>query len=145
MTKEQGLPKSGGHRYKLGEAICWYIDYQTSKSTDNIDLTEARTNLLIAQESKTRMENDVRRGELVELDKVSSELGGLFSMMSNQMLSIGPRCAHDVAGMDKPGTCEFAITKEVKDALRAFVDAAGALLDPGDVPEDHGAATGSER
>ena len=130
LKKEGRLIDRGRGKYFLSHAKD-YIQYLQElvqrrkiepERKGDLDPNYQRARKEKAMADKIEMENDVRRGELVdaaEHDKMNAEVDGI---VRSNFLALAPRLASDLAGMDDPREIQVMLDDEIRRVLSELGD-----------------------
>lgn len=91
--KKAGMPQISRGRFDLGECVRWRMGSlmdkaKTAQATDNSD---ERTQLVIAQTQRAKLETDKLRGELISRNVAESLVFGLASIFASELDALVPR------------------------------------------------------
>lgn len=117
---EQETDKGGRvHRkWKMARVVGYLVD---KSSPEDLDLDDERARLASQQADRIEMENEVRRGELVDLKVVADELGRAITAFRQKLLAAPSKLAPNV-NPEKPNVARDIIEGEVHRILDELVD-----------------------
>ena len=93
-----------------------------------IDLREQRARQYKEMADKLEMENEVRRGELVDGKAVGELFFTLTTEVRQRLMMIPARVADQVARSKRKSNAKTIIEKEIRDALASLTDERSGLL-----------------
>lgn len=124
---------------KAGKSDAWLMATAVRVMLDReeIDLTEEKARLTREQADKAEMENEVRRGELLERGLVDRAVIGAFARVRAKLLAIPAKLAPRMAREMDAAEAEGMIRASVIDTLRELSETDVGQLedDDGDVVE----------
>lgn len=82
-----------------------------------LDLTAERTRLARLQADRLAMENDLRRGDLVEVSAVRERWDAVAGIVKRRLLAISSKLAPRLLGLRSPAEVKTIIDSEVYAAL----------------------------
>ncbi|MBN8279064.1 MAG: hypothetical protein J0M16_00460 [Gammaproteobacteria bacterium] len=124
-ARESDLPKRRAGEFPLVECVRWRLRRQQAAGTNTT--TEARRRLLEAQAVQRETENQVRAGELVEIERVASVLNGVLANLGTQLDGLAPRLAGILAAIDDPAAIQRTIMDETRSIRRAAAEAVATV------------------
>lgn len=112
---EHGLAPRQRYRYSLVDvfAVLYAPLVEEGTGPRTVNLTQAKTDLAVAQRLKIELETEVRRNELIPLDEVLHillEIGGILaSGLTGAAATLGP----ELAALSDPAACEDLVEREL--------------------------------
>jgi len=123
--------------YNLAETVQWMVRYWREKKANSDDvLMTTRIRKTKADAEKSEMDNDVKRGKLVERDQIAHTLETVTAILVSSLDSLAPRMANELSVIDDPQTITGIINAETR-AIRNNI--ADRLQDYCDDTSDSGA------
>ena len=107
-----------GHRLDLKKCVAWYF----ARNFERLELDRARTRLANEQADKTRMENDLRKGDLAEISVIGQVVEDLAENAKTNLLALAGKIAPELEGMNgrqREVAIELAV-RECLEQLAAF-------------------------
>lgn len=85
-----------------------------------LDPNQQRARKDAAHAEKLEMENEARRGELVEAEEVKREWVGICSNIRASLMSLPSRVAKELSAMEEPREIQIHLDKEVRATLESL-------------------------
>ena len=138
QLRAEGMPSTGRGQYELGPCMAWYIRYLQkalekrgpNTHPETPDLVAEKTRLAREQGDKLSLENQVRRGELVEIEQVGAEWDDLVLAARAKLLSMPTKVAPQLVGRTDPNAIRTIIRDEVHAALAELAGPVEPDADP---------------
>jgi len=124
-VKQNLIKRVSKNSFNLKDTVNNLVSHFTNPIVhDSLDseLIEARIKLTNEQHKKLVLENRENEKELIELTVVSSFLSRTFSILKNQILSIGSSNANELADIDNPAEIKIILDKKARSFLNQLSD-----------------------
>ncbi len=123
----------------LPDVVAWRLDRVTD-NVEALDLQKERARLAKEQADKTAMENEERRGNLVDVTKIAPLWANLAASIKTKFLSIPTKAAPLVMGCKTLPETKEALEHLIHDTLRDLSATAPGIIAAGDSAESNEAA-----
>lgn len=104
------------------------LDDRFVESKEDLDLTAERARLAKEQADKTEMENEVRRGELVEAESIIEMVGNHIQSVKTKLMALPSQISSFLAHKEV-GDINGQLTDALHDALTELSEGAATVLD----------------
>ena len=102
--------------------------HKADPTDEGPSIVDERARLAKAQAERAEMENELRRGELVEIEKVDTAVMATLHRVRTRYLTIPSKLAPVVASNVEPAECEQLIRQAVVEVLRELSETNVAKL-----------------
>lgn len=147
QLKKEGLPSAGRGQYELGPCMAWYIRFLQQAlekrgpnvSEDNSDLVNERVKLTREQREKIALENEIRRGQLADMEQVRMAWGNHITRAKARILAMPSKLSPMLLNVADTNVIQQRIKSECYAALTELAESSDlrpapvAYRDSGDV------------
>ena len=130
QLKKEGLPSAGRGQYELGPCMAWYIRFLQQAlekrgpnvSEDNSDLVNERVKLTREQREKIALENEIRRGQLADMEQVRMAWGDHITRAKARILAMPSKLSPLLVNVADTNVIQQRIKSECYAALTELAE-----------------------
>jgi phage terminase Nu1 subunit (DNA packaging protein) len=141
----EGMPRPEKGKYDVGLCLMWYVRYlqkalerrEIPQDAIGASLRQERQRLVKAQADREELELGARRGELVPATVYEQEVGVIFTVLRQRLLTLPARLAPHLEGENRT-VVKARLDKAIREALTALANefANGTADHPGTAGQD---------
>lgn len=130
QLKKEGLPSAGRGQYELGPCMAWYIRFLQQAlekrgpnvSEDSSDLVNERVKLTREQREKIALENEIRRGQLADMEQVRMAWGDHITRAKARILAMPSKLSPLLVNVADTNVIQQRIKSECYAALTELAE-----------------------
>ena len=124
----QGMPKAGHGKYSLPDCVMWFNQRYGGTLRDRT-LDEQRQLLLEEQTTKTRLDNETTKRDLLPVDEVTDVFKAVSVMLGSLLDALGRRMAIVLAAESDENEIERLLFEECRAIREQYSQGIGKLAD----------------